>query len=211
MDALRIGIVGAQSTGKTTLAELLAKDLNLPLIKEQARVVAQELGVDNVDKLLDRADLIAFQSAIFKQQMSMEIAHINTGTGFVSDRTILDNLVYWKFCCLDDTEDYLLARVKAEMHLAENPYTLVFLLRPEFGVINDGFRYTCHHCQRICDRLMVNLLNELNVPYIELKGPTEERLEKAKKWIDIVRLSDKIGNQGIGVVHYTVQDGLATC
>lgn len=44
---LKIGLTGAQGTGKTTLSKALARELGLPLIDEQARIAIKEFGLEN--------------------------------------------------------------------------------------------------------------------------------------------------------------------
>ncbi len=90
MQPLRIYVCGAHSTGKTTLARHLARELRLPLINEVARqVIAEmELSFEMLRVDLERAG--EYQREVFKRQMEVEERYPD---GFVSDRTF-DNLAY---------------------------------------------------------------------------------------------------------------------
>ena len=81
---LRIGIVGAQGTGKTTIANDLAERLGLPKIDEIARTV-KDLGW-----ALDTDGDISTPALIWLGQLYQEIQLEE----FVADRTLLDPVVY---------------------------------------------------------------------------------------------------------------------
>src|SRR5690606_10278039 len=91
---MKIGICGSQSTGKSTLAKLLAERLGLPLITEQARFVAQTMAIRSEIDLRATAPSVQarFQQKCLQAQKIAEMAHPN---GFVSDRTVIDNAAYW--------------------------------------------------------------------------------------------------------------------
>src|SRR5690606_12611399 len=91
---VKIGICGPQSSGKSTLARALAGRLGLPLIEEQARVVAHGMGIHS-EEMLRRSNpelQIEFQRRCLQMQQQAEAQY---PAGFVSDRTVVDNCAYW--------------------------------------------------------------------------------------------------------------------
>ncbi|HDR91140.1 MAG TPA: hypothetical protein ENN75_02705, partial [candidate division Zixibacteria bacterium] len=60
---MKIALIGASSTGKSTLSKLLAKELRLPLIREQARVVLAEMGKSLPELRAVPDDIVRFQYA----------------------------------------------------------------------------------------------------------------------------------------------------
>lgn len=90
MQPLRIYVCGAHSTGKTTLARHVAKELGLPLINEVARQVIAEMELSFETLRVDVTRAGEYQREVFKRQMEVEERYPN---GFVSDRTF-DNLAY---------------------------------------------------------------------------------------------------------------------
>jgi len=87
---LRIYVCGAHSTGKTTLARHIAKELGLPLINEVARQVIAEMELSFETLRVDVTRAGEYQREVFKRQMEVEERYPG---GFVSDRTF-DNLAY---------------------------------------------------------------------------------------------------------------------
>ena len=81
---LRIAIVGSFSTGKTTLAEALARRLDLPLLPETAREVVA-LGFK-----LDKDATPETETLIFLKQYNNEIST----ESFVGDRSLIDVMAY---------------------------------------------------------------------------------------------------------------------
>jgi len=87
---LRIYVCGAHSTGKTTLARHLSRELGLPLINEIARQVMAELELSFETLRVDLGQVAAYQTEVFRRQMEVEERYPD---GFVSDRTFC-NLAY---------------------------------------------------------------------------------------------------------------------
>jgi len=85
---MRIAIIGAHGTGKTTLARSLAQELDLPLIPEAARYIAHDMGYTPAtipDELV-----VEYQREILAEQIFREAA----GDRWVSDRSVVDNMAY---------------------------------------------------------------------------------------------------------------------
>lgn len=118
---LRIAFAGASGTGKTTLATWLADKLDLPICPVGSRSVASAMGFASpydVDAAGQRA---AFQEKLFLDKRAWEREHRETG--FVTDRTHFDNLVYTMMHAPDAiTEQRVLDVVDAGV-----VYDLVFL------------------------------------------------------------------------------------
>lgn len=90
---LRIGICGAHGTGKTTLGIDLSKQLKLNLLTNTMRSMWQEMGVFNFETLPPDVRSVFQKHAILKQ---IHRENLEGKEGFITDRTVLDNLGYAK-------------------------------------------------------------------------------------------------------------------
>ncbi len=87
----RIGFAGCSGTGKTWLAERIARELDLPLCPVGSRQVSAQMGYASpydVDAVPGARR--AFQVELQRAKTEWERQH----ESFVSDRTPVDNLVY---------------------------------------------------------------------------------------------------------------------
>ena len=88
----RVWFVGAHAVGKSTLAELTARNYNLPYISEQARIVLAERLQPDFDRLrLDVAETSRYQREVMRRQIATEQQLLHKG--YVSDRAF-DSLAY---------------------------------------------------------------------------------------------------------------------
>ena len=95
---LRLAFSGASGTGKTTLTNILAQALKLPICPVGSRTVAAAMGFSSpydVDKAGVRGE---FQQRLLTEKAEWEAAH----DSFITDRTHLDSLAY---CALHSVYD----------------------------------------------------------------------------------------------------------
>lgn len=133
---MKIAVVGAHGTGKTTLAKAISEQQGLPLITEQARIVAKEMNINNCQSLLVNPELArAFQWKVLERQIKAQLEH----NEFVSDRSTLDCIAYWKLYLGDkdkETNQYIF---KARLH-AWKQLNLIIYVPPVMPARDDGFR-----------------------------------------------------------------------
>lgn len=182
---MRIGIVGAQSVGKTTLANDLARATNSTLIEEQIRISNKKfslLGYQALDQLVASAWYSNFMFDILINQVQKEAS---AKSGFVSDRTTLDYYAYYELLSCDSPE---VQQIIKELFLPRlrDSYDLIFYLPITFGIVNDGYRHLDYNLQRQADIRIQGLLRSYeNVVLLRAYTP-EERLDKALERIHIV-------------------------
>ena len=131
----RIYLVGAHSTGKTTLARWIRDHYGLPMISEVARGVLAEME-ERLDSLRTDVELVdRYQAEVFRRQIKAE--EVQEGA-FVSDRA---------FCNLAYAAQHatILHEVAADPRLASYIDSvrggLVFYLRPHRELLSeDGVR-----------------------------------------------------------------------
>lgn len=170
--SLRICIVGSFSTGKTTLAEILARRLDLPLLPETAREVV-ELGFK-----LDKDATPETETLIFLKQYNNELSNAE----FVADRSLIDVMAYagWVLDNRQHTKEIALweeCTRLAERRLRSN-YSHVFYLPIEFPIVPDGLRPEDPEFQQEIDDRILSLLKAHDIDYETAKGSVEERLEQ---------------------------------
>jgi deoxyadenosine/deoxycytidine kinase len=167
----RIAIVGAFSTGKTTLAEAVAQPMGLPLLPEAAREVAA-LGFK-----LDKDATPEVETLIFLKHYYNELVHPD----FVADRSLIDVMAYAGWV-LDNQEwrreTALFEECKklAQYHL-RSQYTHVFYLPIEFPIVPDELRPDDPDFQREIDERIVGLLEGYDVAYETLSGDVPTRVK----------------------------------
>lgn len=171
---MRIGICGAHGTGKTTLANALKEALQLPLISEQARIAAKEMGITIADVMRDIELARRFQARLFRTQVRLEEEYCY---GFVSDRTLAD---IYGYCMLygvwpEEKEKVFLDYVAKTLI---GRYDLLVYVPIEFPLQADGFRDTCPTCQRAVDRHIREVLKASEVPYLRVTGNVEQRISQ---------------------------------
>lgn len=140
---MKIAFCGASGTGKTTLATALSNKLHLPLLTNRARSIAELLHITDLYNI-NPTKRALYQHAIILSQIEQEL-RVND-CGFVSDRSVVDILMYWM---LDNSENYpLLTKNYWNLiffYKKYHPYDLLIYLPIEFEAENDGFRYTGKH------------------------------------------------------------------
>lgn len=162
----RIYFTGAQSTGKTTLAGLVADRYGLPMVTGAARREQDREG-----KTLDeiRADPTAvdrFQLAIFEGQLSAEEA---AQGGFVADRAF-DSMCYAAQHSSVASVVYRDPRFHQYIDRLRHPNVRVFFVRPQRNMlINDHHRSANDLTwEAMCrfDAQLQLLLEMFGVPYV---------------------------------------------
>jgi nicotinamide riboside kinase len=170
----RIAIVGSFSTGKTTLAEVLARRLDLPLLPEVAREIV-ELGFK-----LDKDATPETEALIFMRQYNNELSTDE----FVGDRSLIDVMAYagWVLDNQEWRKEMLLwdECVKLAERRLRTGYSHVFYLPIEFPIVLDGLRPDDPAFQEDIDHRLLKLLHSHDLEYTTLKGSVEERLEQVE-------------------------------
>ncbi|HVL90884.1 MAG TPA: ATP-binding protein [Actinomycetota bacterium] len=176
----KIAIVGSFSTGKTTLAEIVAERLGLSLLPEVAREVAA-MGFK-----LDKDATPEVETLIFLKQLRNEMTHEH----FVGDRSLIDVMAYagWVLDNQPPRPESALweACVNIAEHQLRSQYSHVFYLPIEFPIVPDGLRPLDPDFQSEIDARMRALLDRHAISFETLTGSVEDRVDAL---VDRVRTS----------------------
>lgn len=167
----RVALVGASSTGKTTVYELLKGKLpKYEFVNESTRTVASygfpinEFGTD------------ATQLAI----SSFHLEALLKPGNIIFDRGYLDLLVYTNFMDVrNETKDYIedtWNRIKGE-------YTHYVYFPIEFKSVDDGVRSVNEEWRENIDKEFQLLLDGVRKPYLTVTGSPLQRVEQILNFI----------------------------
>lgn len=173
MEYKKICIVGSQGVGKTTLTNLLSTKLKIPVISEIARNFTKEqLQCTNIE-----------YPNIQKRILELQLLEESKYDSFISDRGSIDNLAYFLYSCYDISSDLDNSfYVSQSINNALN-YTHIFFLRPEWELVDDGFRDCDVNYQKSIDIIIKTILQLYNIKYYMLSGTIENRMKKAMEII----------------------------
>jgi nicotinamide riboside kinase len=185
---VRIYMVGAHSTGKTTLARFVRDTYSLPMISEVARGVLAEMEARLDDIRSDIGLVNRYQAEVFERQLAAELEQ---KAGFVSDRAFC-NLAYAAhhsqvLCSL--ARDDRLARYMARVREG-----IVFFIRPHRELLSaDGVRAGVEWEEVVRIDGMVKLMLEwFDVPYIPVASLSmQERVRLVERVLSLAGLQRK--------------------
>jgi NadR type nicotinamide-nucleotide adenylyltransferase len=162
----RVGILGGESSGKTTLAEALAARLNSCWVAEYGRERWEEKN-----GLLTESDLLE----IAKEQIRREEqATQSAGSVLVCDTTPLTTLGYslWMF-----------KRVDPELgRLAQRRYDALVLCTPDFAFVQDGTRQH-ESFRQLQHAWYVEQLSGQPCPVLRASKGVPQRVEQVLDWL----------------------------
>jgi predicted ATPase len=182
----RIYLVGAHSTGKTTLARWIRDRYGLPMIAEVARGVLAEMEERLEAIRSDLAVVDRYQIAVFERQLAIEREQPGS---FVSDRAFC-NLAYAAHHAT--VLGKLAADARLERYMDSVRDGLVFFLRPHKELLSaDGVRAGVAWDEVVRIDGMVKLLLELfSVPYIPVDClAMQERVRTVERVLALAGLS----------------------
>lgn len=165
----RIVITGAESTGKTTLAQTLANHYSEPWTEEFVRKY-----VDQIDRELQPKDL----EPIANGQLAIEDAMLEKAEKLiVHDTNILSSIIYAKHYF--DTEfNWVNRRFK------ERDYSLYLFCTPDIPWKSDPGQRESPLARTQLHQIFKTRLKSLKLPYLEIQGTNKQRFERAVTAID---------------------------
>ncbi|WP_029034004.1 AAA family ATPase [Salinimicrobium terrae] len=178
---IRIVLFGPESTGKTTLAQLLASHYQTEWIPEFMREYLQKKW-DEQREICEPHDLLP----IARAQMALENrAAATVGELLFCDTNLLELVVYSR-AYYNETVDPTLLK-----HALKAQYDLYFLTYIDVPWVEDDLRDRPEDREKMFARFR-KTLDEHNLPYRVLKGDLQQRFETAVKIIDQLK-KHKIG------------------
>ena len=160
----RIVVTGAESTGKTTLAQALAKYYDEPWTKEFVRGYVQQ-----IDRELRPEDI----ESIARGQLATEDNQLEQAERLIiHDTNILSSIIYAKHYFRIEL-DWVSKQFK------ERNYTLYLLNMPDIPWKADPGQRESPTARTLLHQTFKAKLNFLKLPYIEVYGSKTERLQQA--------------------------------
>lgn len=164
----RIALIGAESTGKTTLSQWLAQEYDWPWVPEFGRQHWHDCG-----GVLTSADLLTIaRTQVEHENRAIESALRAGKAAIVCDTTPLTTLIYHKLMFDQPPPAELTA-------LAERPYHAIWLCAADFPMIQDGTR-SPESFRLQQQALYHSELTRKNVVYRGLAGPVARRKQSLR-------------------------------
>ena len=168
----RIALVGASSTGKTTVYELLKNKLpKYEFVNESTRTVGS-YGFPINEKGTD-----ATQLAISCFHLEALLQPYNQ----VLDRCFMDVVVYTRF--MDNASEETWKYIDATWNRIKHEYTHYIYFPIEFDSVDDGVRSVNEKWRRDIDAEFKDVLEGVRQPYLTITGSPMQRVDQILEFI----------------------------
>ena len=169
-----ICLIGAESTGKTTLAQALATHFNCLWVPEYLREFCESRG-----RMPTRGEQsLILETQVIHESAALTSARIANAPYVFCDTAPLLTAIYSEFVFSDQS---LFPRARA-LH---THYALTLVLGPDIAWVGDEQRDGAHVREPIT-LIIANELAALNVPTAKISGHGDARLASALKAIAVV-------------------------
>jgi nicotinamide riboside kinase len=169
----RIALVGASSTGKTTVYELLKNKLpKFEFINESTRTVA-EYGFPINEKGTSETQLAI---------SSFHLEALLKPGNVILDRCYMDLIVYSNF--MKGITSHTFSYIEDTWNRVKNEYTHYIYFPIEFDSVDDGVRSISEEWRKEVDEKFRDVLEEVREPYLTVTGSPLQRVEQILKFIN---------------------------
>ncbi len=167
-----ICILGAESTGKTTLAQALAGHFDCPWVPEYLRQFCQTQG--RTPERAEQAQVIETQ--VRWESAALERARQQQARFVFCDTAPLLTAIYSNYIFSDPS---LLPQGRS-LHAS---YALTLLLAPDIDWVADGLQRDGEHVRAPVHQFIERELTALALPFVQIGGVGDSRLKAALEYI----------------------------
>lgn len=169
---MKVSFTGAQSTGKTTL---------LKAIKQNEEFRYKYEFIDEITRRMVKKGLKINEAGSNTTQLLIMNEHIKNilYENAIMDRCMVDGVVYTHWLYNQGTVKHWVWEYSRKVfeHYV-NRYDIIFYLKPEFDIVDDGVRSIDVTFRDDIAMLFERYIIQVNKPVITLSGTVEERLKQ---------------------------------
>jgi nicotinamide riboside kinase len=167
----RVALVGASSTGKTTVYELLKNRLtDYKFINESTRTVK-------------RYGFPINEEGTSETQLAISNFHLEallSPSNLLLDRGYIDLIVYTRHM---DVSPFTRNYIEDTFERVHKEYTHYIYFPIEFAAVDDGERSVNEEWRKTIDEEFRNILGDLDQPYLTVTGSPLQRVEQILNFI----------------------------
>lgn len=178
---MKIGLTGTHSTGKTTLLNALMSE---KVFKNYYPDVNATRWIKDIGfKINEEGDSISQELIMIKR-----VATLFTQSNLIADRTVIDVMAYTQAGYEDERiTEGAYKRILDYFINSFNEYDFIFLIRPEFELVDDGTRSLDLSYQEKIKESIDSLIAEYEIPNVHLiTGSVRERVAQVLKIMELL-------------------------
>jgi nicotinamide riboside kinase len=169
---MKIAFTGAQSTGKTTL---------LQAVKSNEEFRYKYEFIDEITRRMVKKGLKINEAGGNTTQLLIMNEHIKNllYQNVIMDRCVLDGVVYTDWLHWEGkVQTWVWEYAKNVFDHYVNRYDVIFYLKPEFDIVDDGVRSVDISFRDEIVQRFERYIKHVRVPIVTLSGTVEQRLEQ---------------------------------